>query len=136
VPMGYLPKWITRRGTLMLGALLSVTSALIILFVPSFNVLIVMIGIMGFGSSASQVTLYPVMSDILPNEKSFGSMIGLMIFSLALATTISVPFWGKMIDIFKNYELVWVAVVIAGLMAALVSFFLTMGEPKSENNAH
>jgi maltose/moltooligosaccharide transporter len=136
VPMGYLPKWITRRGTLMLGALISVTSALIILFVPSFNVLIVMIGFMGFGSSASQVTLYPVMSDILPNEKSFGSMIGLMIFSLALATTISVPFWGKMIDIFKNYELVWVAVVIAGLMAALVSFFLTMGEPKSESSAH
>jgi MFS family permease len=135
VPMGYFPKWITRRGTLMLGALLSVTSALVILFVPNFNVLIVMIGIMGFGSSASQVTLYPVMSDILPNEKSFGSMIGLMIFSLALATTISVPFWGKMIDIFKNYQLVWVAVVIAGIMAALVSFFLTMGEPKTESNA-
>jgi maltose/moltooligosaccharide transporter len=135
VPMGYLPKWITRRGTLMFGALLSVTSALVILFVPNFTVLIAMIGIMGFGSSASQVTLYPVMSDILPDQKSFGSMIGLMIFSLALATTISVPFWGKMIDVFSNYELVWVAVVSAGLMAALISSFLTMGEPKTGETA-
>lgn len=132
IPMGYLPKLITRRGTLILGALIAVASALVIMFVPNYTLLMIMIGVMGFGFSASQVTLYPVLSDILPNEQTFGSMIGLMIFSLALSTTLAVPFWGKMIDIFKNYELVWVAVAISGVLVALVASFLTMGEPKSE----
>jgi MFS family permease len=135
VPMGYFPKWITRRGTLILGALIAVTAALVILLVPNFNLMIVMIGLMGFGFSAAQVTLYPLMSDVLPNEKSFGSIIGILIFSLALSTTLAVPFWGKMIDLFKNYQLVWVAVVTACLLAALVSFFLTSGEPKPEEPA-
>jgi maltose/moltooligosaccharide transporter len=135
VPMGYLPKWITRKGTLILGALIATVSALIIIFVPNFTLMMVMIWLMGFGFSASQVTLYPVLSDILPNEQSFGSMIGLMIFSLALSTTLAVPFWGKMVDIFKNYELVWVAVVTSGVLVALVASFLTMGEPKSEGTA-
>lgn len=132
LPMGYLPKLITRRGTLMLGGLIMVASALVIIFVPNFTLLIVMVGLMGFGSSASQVTLYPLLSDTLPSEQYFGSMIGLLIFSLALSTTIAVPFWGKMIDVFKNYELVWVAVVVAGGLAALIASFLTLGEPKAE----
>ncbi len=132
LPMGYLPKLITRRGTLMLGGLIMVVSALVILFVPNFTLLIAMVGVMGFGSSASQVTLYPLLSDTLPNEQSFGSMIGLLIFSLALSTTIAVPFWGKMIDVFQNFELVWVAVVVAGGLAALISSFLTLGEPKAD----
>lgn len=130
VPMGYLPKLITRRGTLILGALITVVSALVILFIPNFTLLIAMIGIMGFGAAASQVTLYPVLSDILPSEQAFGSMIGLMIFSLALSTTVAVPFWGKMIDIFSNYQLVWVAVVISGVLVSIVAAFLTLGEPK------
>lgn len=132
LPMGYFPKLITRRGTLMLGGLIMVASALVIIFVPSFTLLIVMVGVMGFGSSASQVTLYPLLSDTLPGEQSFGSMIGLLIFSLALSTTIAVPFWGKMIDIFQNFELVWVAVVVAGGLAALIASFLTLGEPKAD----
>lgn len=135
VPMGYLPKLITRRGTLILGALIIAVSALVILLVPSFTLLLIMIGLMGFGSSASQVTLYPVLSDILPNEQTFGSMIGLMIFMLALATTVSVPFWGQMIDMFKNFELVWVAALISGVLVSIVAAFLTMGEPKSEKSA-
>ena len=135
IPMGYLPKLITRRGTLILGALIAVTSALVILLVPNYTLLMIMIGVMGFGFSASQVTIYPVLSDILPNEQTFGSMIGIMIFSLALSTTLAVPFWGKMIDIFKNYQLVWVAVLVSGLLVALIASFLTMGEPKSEGPA-
>jgi maltose/moltooligosaccharide transporter len=134
IPMGYLPKLITRKGTLILGALISAVSALVILLVPNFTLLIVMVGVMGFGSSASQVILYPVLSDILPNEQSFGSMIGLMIFSMALSTTVAVPFWGKMIDIFKNYDLVWVAVVTSGVLVTVVASFLTMGEPKPEGS--
>ena len=135
IPMGYLPKLITRRGTLILGALIAAVSALVILLVPNFTLLIIMVGVMGFGFSASQVTLYPVLSDILPSEQSFGSMIGLMIFSLALSTTLAVPFWGQMIDLFKNYDLVWVAVITSGVLVALVSSFLTLGEPKSEGKA-
>ena len=132
VPMGYLPKLISRRGTLILGAAIATGSALVIMLVPNFTVLQIMVGIMGFGFATPQVTLYPVLSDIVPNEKSFGAMIGLLIFSLALATTIAVPFWGKMIDLFKNYELVWVAVLSAAGLAALVSLFLTMGEVKGK----
>ena len=130
VPMGYLPRWISRRGTLMLGACIGALSAIVILLVPNFTLLQVMVGIMGFGFATPQVTLYPMLSDIVPNEKSFGAMIGLLIFSLALATTISVPFWGKMIDIFANYRLVWVAVLTATLLAIVVSFLLNMGEAK------
>jgi len=132
LPMGYLPKLITRRGTLMLGGSIMVASALTIILVPNFTLLIAMVGVMGFGSSASQVTLYPLLSDTLPSEQSFGSMIGLLIFSLALSTTIAVPFWGKMIDVFQNFELVWVAVVVAGGLAALIASFLTLGEPKAD----
>ncbi len=134
VPMGYLPKWITRRGALMLGAGIAAVSALVIILAPNFTLLQIMVGIMGFGFAAPQVILYPVLSDIVPNEKSFGAMIGLLIFSLALATTISVPFWGKMIDIFRNYELVWVAVVLAAALAIVTSFFLSMGEAKEEQS--
>jgi MFS family permease len=135
VPMGYLPKWIKRRGTLRLGGLIAISAAVILLFVRNFTALQVLIGIMGFGFAVPQITLYPMMSDIVPNEKSFGSVIGLQIFSFMLATTLSVPFWGKMIDIFKNYNMVWIAVIIPLVIMLLVSLIITLGEPKTEEKA-
>lgn len=131
VPMGYLPKWLKRRGTLRLGALIGIAAAAVLLFIRNFTVMQAMVGIMGFGFAVPQIILYPMMSDIVPDEKSFGSLIGLQIFSFMLATTLSVPFWGKMIDIFKNYNMVWIAVIIPLVVMLLVSFAVTLGEAKT-----
>lgn len=132
VPMGYLPKWLKRRGTLRLGGLIAISAAGILLFVKDFTVLQAMVGIMGFGFAVPQIILYPIMSDIVTDPKSFGSLIGLQIFSFMLATTLSVPFWGKMIDVFKNYSMVWIAVIVPLVIMLVVSLFLTMGEAKSK----
>jgi MFS family permease len=135
VPMGYLPKWLKRRGTLRLGGLIGIAAATVLLFVQNFTLLQVMVGIMGFGFAVPQIILYPMMSDIVPDEKSFGSLIGLQIFSFMLATTFSVPFWGKMIDIFKNYNMVWIAVIIPLVIMLLVSFAVSLGEAKTDEKA-
>jgi maltose/moltooligosaccharide transporter len=135
VPMGYLPKWLKRRGTLRLGAFVAIACAVVLLFVPNFLVLEIMVGIMGFGFAVPQIILYPMMSDIVPDAKSFGSVIGLQIFSFMLATTLSVPFWGKMIDVFKNYNMVWIAVIVPLVLALVVTLFVTLGEAKTEEKA-
>lgn len=135
VPMGYLPKWLKRRGTLRLGGVIGIAAAAVLLLVPNFTLLQVMVGIMGFGFAVPQIILYPMMSDIVPDENSFGSLIGLQIFSFMLATTLSVPFWGKMIDIFKNYNMVWIAVIIPLVIMLVVSLFITLGEAKTEEKA-
>jgi|WetSurMetagenome_2_1015567.scaffolds.fasta_scaffold48071_2 maltose/moltooligosaccharide transporter len=136
VPMGYLPKWFKRRGTLRLGGLIGIAAAVVLLFVHNFTVLQAMVGIMGFGFAVPQIILYPMMSDIVPDEKSFGSLIGLQIFSFMLATTLSVPFWGKMIDIFKNYNMVWIAVIIPLVVMLVLSLVVTLGEAKTEGSAN
>ena len=132
VPMGYLPKWLKRRGTLQLGGVIAITAAVILLIAQNFTMLQIMVGIMGFGFAVPQIILYPMMSDIVPDEQSFGSLIGLQIFSFMLATTLSVPFWGQMIDLFKNYNMVWIAVIIPLAIMLIVSLFLTLGEAKAE----
>jgi MFS family permease len=132
VPMGYLPKWLKRRGTLQLGGVIAIAAAVILLIAQNFTMLQIMVGIMGFGFAVPQIILYPMMSDIVPDEQSFGSLIGLQIFSFMLATTLSVPFWGQMIDLFKNYNMVWIAVIIPLAIMLVVSLFLTLGEAKAE----
>jgi len=132
VPMGYLPKWLKRKGTLALGAAISITGAAVILLVPNFTVLQIMIGLIGFGFATPQIINVPMLSDIVPNAKSFGAVIGLLIFCTALASTISVPFWGKMIDLTANYGMVWIAVIAPLALAVGTSLFLTMGEAKKE----
>lgn len=133
VPMGYLPKWLKRRGTLQLGGVIAIAAAAILLAAQNFTMLQIMVGIMGFGFAVPQIILYPMMSDIVPDEQSFGSLIGLQIFSFMLATTLSVPFWGKMIDVFKNYNMVWIAVIIPLVIMLVVSLFITLGEAKVES---
>jgi len=135
VPMGYLPKWLKRRGTLRLGGIIGILSAIVLIALKNFTVMQIMVGIMGFGFAVPQIILYPMMSDIVPDEKSFGSVIGLQIFSFMLATTLSVPFWGKMIDLFKNYNMVWIAVIIPLVIMLLVSFAVTLGEAKTDESA-
>jgi MFS family permease len=135
VPMGYLPKWLKRRGTLRLGGIIGILAAIVLIALKNFTVMQIMVGIMGFGFAVPQIILYPMMSDIVPDEKSFGSVIGLQIFSFMLATTLSVPFWGKMIDVFKNYNMVWIAVIIPLVIMLLVSFAVTLGEAKTDDSA-
>ena len=106
LPMGIIMSKIGRRKTVLLGVGITTIAMLIPLFVYTFPVVLLAFALLGIGNTIIQVTLPPLVTDVVP-EKRITSMLTLGYFVKAASSFLGPVFAGIAAAYFGNWKLIF-----------------------------
>jgi len=106
LPTGIIMSIIGRRKTVLLGVGITTIAMLIPLFVYTFPVVLLAFALLGIGNTIIQVTLPPLVTDVVP-EKRITSMLTLGYFVKAASSFLGPVFAGIAAAYFGNWKLIF-----------------------------
>jgi MFS family permease len=87
--------------------------------------LIVVLILAGAANATTDVMILPMGTDIAPSKKVMRVTVGVMSAITTLASIISVPFWGAVIQsLGGNFRVVWIAIIVGPALSLLLTYRL------------
>lgn len=125
IPVGYLSNRFGRKTILRFALALFMLIGLTQFAVNSMATLIVILILAGAANGSTDVLCLPMATDIAPSKKVMGVTVGTMSAITTLASIISVPFWGAVIQsLGGNFRVIWIALIVGPLLSLLLTFRL------------
>jgi MFS family permease len=101
--------------------------------VNSLSILLVILILIGAANGITDVMCLPMATEMCPNKKVMGVTVGTISAIISLATIVSVPFWGWVIQSMgNNFRMIFIALIVGPLLSLLLTFRLkgNAGEAK------
>lgn len=125
IPVGYLSNRFGRKTLLRIALVLFMVIGLVQFMVNSLSSIIFILILAGAANGATDVLCLPMATDIAPSKKVMGVTVGSMSAITTLASIISVPFWGAIIQALGgNFRVIWIALIVGPLLSLLLTFRL------------
>ncbi len=96
-PIGVLSDKMERRKVLLIGTLIFASALLVATFVKTMLLMYLVLACIGVGFIAIQITIYPILSEIVPPER-LGEFMGFMNLFISLGQFISNNLMGYVLD--------------------------------------
>lgn len=133
IPAGFLANRFGRKNMLRIALVLFMVLATVQFVLNSMALLIVVLIGLGVANGITDVMCLPMATEAAPSKKVMGVTVGTMAAITSLASVISVPFWGAIIEAMgNNFRVIFIALIIGPLLAFLLTFRLkgNAGEAK------
>jgi len=126
-------KWLRRKSTQMLGILLYIPIALLVYFFADRNLIWVMMAFLGATWAMVMVTQEPMVLDSAPSDAMLGTYSAILQVARTLGFVVSPILGGWVIQsASSDYNVIWLVMAGAQLLALLVLLPVTRGEAKQE----
>jgi Na+/melibiose symporter-like transporter len=126
-------KWLRRKSTQMLGILLYIPIALLVYFFADRNLIWVMMAFLGATWAMVMVTQEPMVLDSAPSDAMLGTYSAILQVARTLGFVVSPILGGWVIQSAgSDYNVIWLVMAGAQLLALLVLLPVTRGEAKQE----
>lgn len=120
-PIGLLADKIEKRKVLLVGALIFSLALFIASFIKSTSGLYLVLGIIGIGFIAIQITIYSILAEIVPPER-LGEFMGIINLFISLGQFLANNIMGSILDKF-GYTLYFPIAAIIMFIAVIIIFF-------------
>jgi MFS family permease len=133
IPAGFLSNKIGRKNMLRIALIIFMVMAVVQFTMNSLSTLLVVLIALGVANGITDVMCLPMATEMAPSKKVMGVTIGMMAAITSLASVISVPFWGAVIQSLGNdFRVIFIALIVGPLLAFLLTFRLkgNAGEAK------
>ena len=133
IPAGFLANRIGRKNLLRIALIIFIVMAIVQFALNSMALLLVVLILFGVANGITDVMCLPMATEMVPSKKVMGVTIGTMAAITSLASVISVPFWGAIIQSLGNdFRVIFIALIVGPLLAHLLTFRLkgNTGEAK------
>lgn len=133
IPVGFLSNRFGRKNILRIALMVFVLIGAVQFTLNSMSLLIFVLLLAGAANGTTDVMIMPMGTDLAPSKKVMGVTVGIMSAITTLASIISVPFWGAVIDATGgNFRVIWIALIIGPLLSIALTFSLkgNAGEAK------
>lgn len=133
IPAGFLSNRIGRKNMLRIALVLFMVLAVVQFTLNSLSFLLVVLIGLGMANGITDVMCLPMATEAAPSKKVMGVTVGTMAAITSLASVISVPFWGAVIESMgNNFRVIFIALIVGPLLAFLLTFRLkgNAGEAK------
>jgi maltose/moltooligosaccharide transporter len=125
IPAGFLANKIGRKNLLRIALVLFIVMAIVQYLLNSMALLLVVLILFGVANGITDVMCLPMATEMVPSKKVMGVTVGTMAAITSLASVISVPLWGGIIQATgNNFRVIFFALMIGPLLALLLSFAL------------
>jgi len=134
IPAGFLSNRIGRKNMLRIALGLFIVMAIVQMTFNGMSTLLVVLVLLGVANSITDVMCLPMATEMVPSKKVMGVTVGTMAAITSLASVISVPFWGAIIQsLGNNFRVIFIALIVGPALAFLLTFRLKgkTGEAKS-----
>lgn len=133
IPAGFLANRFGRKNLLRAALVLFILMAILQFTVNSLAILLPVLILIGMANGITDVMCLPMATEMVPTKKVMGVTIGTMAAITSLASVISVPFWGGIIQSMGNdFRMIFIALMVGPALALLLTFRLkgATGEAK------
>lgn len=125
IPAGFISNRIGRKNLLRIALILFMVLAVVQYALNSMALLLVVLIGLGVANGITDVMCVPMATEMAPSKKVMGVTLGTMAAITSLASVISVPFWGGVIQAMgNNFRVIFIALVVGPLLAFLLTFAL------------
>jgi MFS family permease len=125
IPAGYLSNRFGRKTILRIALAAFLLIGLTQFTVNSLSIVIVTLILAGAANGTTDVMCLPMATDVAPSKKVMGVTVGTMSAITTLASIVSVPFWGAVIQAMGgNFRIIWIAIIVGPLLSLLLTFRL------------
>jgi Na+/melibiose symporter-like transporter len=133
IPAGFLANRFGRKTMLRAALILFIIMAIVQFTLNSMALLLVVLVLLGMANGTTDVMCLPMATEMAPSKKVMGVTVGLMAAITSLASVISVPFWGAIIQAMGNdFRVIFIALIVGPALGLLLTFRLkgSTGEAK------
>ncbi len=133
IPAGFLANRIGRKNMLRIALVIFMVMAIVQFTLNSMTLLLFVLIMFGVANGITDVMCLPMATEMVPSKKVMGVTIGTMAAITSLASVISVPFWGGIIQSLGNdFRVIFIALMVGPFLAFLLTFRLkgNTGEAK------
>jgi MFS family permease len=133
IPAGFLSNRIGRKNMLRIALVMFIVMAIVQFTLNSMALLLVVLVLLGAANGITDVMCLPMATEMVPSKKVMGVTVGTMAAITSLASVISVPFWGGVIQALGNdFRVIFIALIVGPFLALLLTFRLkgNTGEAK------
>ncbi len=137
IPAGFLANWIGRKNMLRIALVIFIVMAIVQFMLNSMALLLVVLVMLGVANGITDVMCLPMATEMVPSKRVMGVTVGAMAAITSLASVISVPFWGAIIQLLGNdFRVIFIALIVGPFLALLLTFRLKgdTGEAKPVTN--
>jgi MFS family permease len=137
IPAGFLANRIGRKNMLRIALVIFIVMAILQFMLNSMALLFVVLVMLGVANGITDVMCLPMATEMVPSKKVMGVTVGAMAAITSLASVISVPFWGGIIQLLGNdFRVIFIALIVGPFLALLLTFRLkgNTGEAKPVTN--
>ena len=137
IPAGFLANWIGRKNMLRIAMVIFIVMAIVQFMLNSMALLLVVLVMLGVANGITDVMCLPMATEMVPSKRVMGVTVGTMAAITSLASVISVPFWGAIIQLLGNdFRVIFIALIVGPFLALLLTFRLkgNTGEAKPVTN--
>lgn len=133
IPAGFLSNRFGRKTMLRIALVVFIVMGVVQFTVNSLSIVLVVLVLLGAANGTTDVMCLPMATEMVPSKKVMGVTVGTMAAITSLASVISVPFWGGVIQALGNdFRVIFIAIIVGPLLALLLTFRLkgNAGEAK------
>jgi len=125
IPAGFLANRFGRKNMLRAALVLFIIMAIVQFSLNSMALLLPVLILIGAANGITDVMCLPMATEMVPSKKVMGVTLGTMAAITSLASVISVPFWGGVIEASgNNFRVIFIALIVGPLLGLLLSFRL------------
>ncbi len=137
IPAGFLANRIGRKNLLRIALVMFIVLGIVQFSINSLSTLLIVLILLGAANGITDVMILPMATEMVPSKKVLGVTIGTAAAITSLASVVSVPIWGAIIQSRGNdFRVIFIAIVIGPLLALLLTYRLkgNTGEAKPITN--
>lgn len=135
LPTGRLMGTLGRRRTVLLSAAITAVAMAVPMIVPdSFPVILIAFALLGIGNTVLQVSLNPLLTDIVPAEKVTG-MLALGQFVKAVSSTLAPILIGLAAGAFGSWKYIFPIYCVLTVISWIWLFFTKISEQPQESGS-
>lgn len=132
VPTGILMNKIGRRKTVLLSLIVTALSLLLPILDYSFTVMLISFSLLGIGNTLMQVSLNPLLSDVVTGNKLASSLtLGQFVKAIASFSTPFIARWGAMQ--FENWKILFPVFMVVAILATILLAVTSIKEHGESN---
>ncbi len=132
LPTGILMGRIGRKRTVLLSAVITFVGMLLPAVSYSFATCMIAFALLGIGNTILQVSLNPMVMDVIEDESSFASLLTMGQFFKAISSTLGPIIVGGAVAYFGNWKLIFPVYAAITLISWLWLYFTKVNEVRLE----
>lgn len=133
VPAGYLAAKFGRKNMLRTALIAFIFAGLTQFILQNTTLIYLVLILAGAANSTTDIMVTPMITDVAPSKKVMGITVAIASAITTLASVISVPIWGAIIQSFgNNFGLLWLGLAIMPAFGFMLISTLRKGEGEAK----